>query len=147
MAEIPDRSWLVRDASGQRLGIVVETLFLVNLMILPVIGFLLIALLYLVYRGRAPLLAKNHLRQTFFTSLFGGALLVSITGLIALIGGMDSGYTWIAVVLYFTLVHTSLILFGAIGLSKALTGKPVCYPLIGRFFLRDDDRRLCQRQP
>lgn len=122
---------------GRQMAITVETLFLVNLMLLPFVSFLIIGYLYLKHHSSAPPLAANHMEQTMGVGLAGGTLLVSITLGIALFGGMNSGYTWVMVILYFTLVHTSLILFGAIGLSKALSGKPVCYPLIGRWFLTD----------
>lgn len=132
------------DSPGKALAVRAEVLFLVNLMLLPVVAFLGIVYLYVAYYEHAPLLARNHLRQSLMASLVGGGVLVLVTLLIALLGGMHSGYTWVAVVLYFTLVHSSLILVGAIGLSRALVGKPVCYPIIGRWFLREDEQLALQ---
>lgn len=57
------------------------------------------------------------------------ALLANVA--IILLGGYDSAWTWIVVVLYFTTCHSTLIFCGAIGLSRALAGKPFRFPLIG----------------
>ena len=56
---------------------------------------------------------------------------VAANAAIILLGGYDSAYTWIVVVLYFTTCHSTLIFCGAIGLSRALAGKPFRFPLIG----------------
>ena len=55
-----------------------------------------------------------------------------IIALILLLGGFDSGYTWMLVVLYFTFIHSSLILMGVFGMVRALNGQHFTYPLIGR---------------
>ena len=38
------------------------------------------------------------------------------------------------VVLYFTFIHSTLILLGVMGLVRALAGQHYRYPLLGRFF-------------
>ena len=38
------------------------------------------------------------------------------------------------VILYFTFIHSSLILLGVMGLVKAMSGQHFRYPLIGRPF-------------
>jgi uncharacterized Tic20 family protein len=75
---------------------------------------------------------RCHLDQTCFVSLWGGVLLVVACAAILLLGGVDWEWTWVAVIIYFTCVHSTLILLGVVGLSKALAGKPYVYPLIGR---------------
>jgi hypothetical protein len=122
------------DKPGQTLAVTAETLFLVNLLLAPGLAFLVLLILYLRYRGNAEPLAANHLSQTVGVGLIGGSLLVCITGLIALLGGLDSGYTWVVVVLYFTFIHSTLILLGILGLVKALAGQQYRYPLLGRWF-------------
>ena len=122
------------DKPGQTLAVTAETLFLVNLLLAPGLAFLALLILYLRHRGRAEPLAANHLSQTVGTGLIGGSLLVCITALIALLGGLDSGYTWVVVVLYFTFIHSTLILLGILGLVKALSGQHYRYPLLGRWF-------------
>jgi hypothetical protein len=118
------------DPPGQGLAVAAESLFLINLMLAPGLGFLAIAWLWWRHRN-APPLARCHLDQTFFVSLWGGALLVVACAAILVLGGLDWEWTWVAVIIYFTCVHSTLILCGALGLSKAMAGKPYRYPLIG----------------
>ena len=93
--------------------------------------FLVLLVLWWRQRGQAPELARGHLRQTVAASLWAGVLLVAANAAIILLGGYASAYTWIVVVLYFTTCHSTLIFCGAIGLSRALAGKPFRFPLIG----------------
>jgi hypothetical protein len=116
---------------GQTLAVTAETIYLLNLMLVPGLGFLVLAWLWFKHRQTAPSLAANHLRQTFFVSLWGGLLLVSACAGFILFFGLDSAWTWTYVVIYFTCVHSSLILFGVLGLSKAMAGQTYRYPLIG----------------
>ena len=122
------------DKPGQRLAVSAETLFLVNLLLLPGLAFLVLLFLYLSQYKQARPLAAGHLSQTVGVSLIGGALLVVMSGVIVALGGFDSGYTWMVVILYFTFIHSSLILMGVLGLVKALNGQPYRFPLLGRFF-------------
>jgi len=122
------------DAPGQRLAVAAEILFLVNLLLLPGLAFLVLLFLYLSQHNRTRALAAGHLSQTVGVSLIGGALLVVMSGVIVALGGFESGYTWMVVILYFTFIHSSLILMGVLGLVKALNGQPYRFPLLGRFF-------------
>ena len=119
---------------GQILAVTAETLYLVNLLLAPGLAFVLLFVLFLARRKDAPPLAANHLSQTVGASILGGVLIVLIIGLILLLGGFDSGYTWMVVILYFTFLHSSLIFMGVIGLVKALSSQHFVYPLIGRPF-------------
>lgn len=116
---------------GQTLAVTAEALYLANLMLIPGLGFVLLGWVWFRHHHTAPALAANHLRQTFFVSLWGGLLLVSACAGFILFFGVNSAWTWTYVVIYFTCVHSSLILFGVLGLSKALAGKTYRYPLIG----------------
>jgi len=122
------------DERGKSLAIAAETLFLVNLMLAPGLAFAALVLLYLLKGKGAEPLAVNHLSQTLGVSIIGGVLIVVIISLILLLGGFDSGYTWMVVVLYFTFIHSSLIFMGVFGLVKALNGEHFVYPWIGRPF-------------
>jgi len=115
---------------GQDLAIAAEVLFLTNLMLAPGLAFLAIVWLWRRHR-EAPPLARCHLDQAFWVSLWGGLLLVVACTAILALGGLDWEWTWVIVVIYFTCVHSTLILFGVVGLAKALAGKPYVYPLIG----------------
>lgn len=117
---------------GTSLAVIAETLYLVNLLLVPGVAFAVLLVLYLRRIGTAPPLARCHLRQTLFASLWAGVLLVVVNGLILALGGYDAPYTWVILVLYFTTCHTTLVLLGVLGLAKAMAGQPYRYPLIGR---------------
>lgn len=121
-------------AAGKSLAVKAESLYLVNLMLAPGLAFVLLLLLYWFNRGRTDALATNHLSQTVGVTVAGGALIVVVSALFILFGGLDSGYTWMVVVMYFTFIHSSLILMGVMGLVKAMAGEHYVFPLIGRPF-------------
>ncbi len=116
---------------GREIAVAAEALYLANLMIVPGVAFVALLVLWLRERERAPELARGHLRQTLAASLWAGALLVVANAAIILAGGYQSAHTWVIVILYFTTCHSTLIFCGAIGLAKALAGKPFRFPLIG----------------
>lgn len=116
---------------GQGLAVAAESLFLVNLMLAPGLAFLAIVWLWLKRRKDAPPLARCHLDQTFYVSLWGGVLLVAANAALLLVFGWDWEWTWVFVIMYFTCVHSTLILLGMLGLAKAMAGKPYVYPYIG----------------
>jgi len=117
-------------APGQKLAVAAEALFLLNLLVAPLIAF---AVLYWLSRRHpdAPPLARNHLRQTLFVSLWGGLLLGLFTITCLALGGLHWAWTWVLVILYFTCVHSTLVVLGMIGLARAMAGKPYRYPIIG----------------
>ena len=119
------------DPEGGRLAVIAEALYLANLLALPGLAFLALAWLWLRERHTAPPLARLHLEQTFRVSLWGGVLIVLCSAAILLCGGLGQRWTWVAVILYFTCVHSTLVLLGVVGLAKALAGKPWTFPLIG----------------
>jgi len=116
---------------AQGLAVTAESLYLINLLLLPGLGFLLLLGLYFRYRNSASLLARVHLRQTVSASLWAGALLILANLLIVVLGGYQTAWTWIIVILYFTTVHATLVLLGILGLARALAGQPCRYPLVG----------------
>jgi hypothetical protein len=120
-----------RDAPGQGLAVAAESLYLVNLMLVPGLAFLALAWLWLQHRKEAPPLARCHLDQTFYVSLWGGGLLVAACAALLFFFGWDWEWTWVFVIMYFTCVHSTLILLGMLGLAKAMAGKPYVYPYIG----------------
>lgn len=120
------------DVPGYRLAVAAESLYLVNLMLAPGLGFGVLAMLWLKHHREAPALARCHLDQTFYVSLIGGAAIVVASALVIAAGGLEWAWTWVIVILYFTLIHSTLIMLGMVGLAKALSGKLYVYPLIGR---------------
>lgn len=119
---------------GRNLAVTAETLYLVNLLLLPGLAFLALLVLYLTRHRTAAPLAANHLSQTTGVSIVGGALLVTVILAVVLLGVLEPAWTWLVVVLYFTFVHSTLILLGVLGLVRALSGQHFRYPLLGRFF-------------
>jgi uncharacterized Tic20 family protein len=122
------------DESGKSLAVTAETLYLLNLLLVPGLAFAVLLVIYVLKKKQADPLAANHLSQTIGVSIIGGALIVMVIGLVIFFGGFDSGYTWVVVVLYFTFIHSSLILMGVMGLVKALNAEHYSYPLIGKYF-------------
>ena len=119
------------EKAGQNLAVLTEALFLINLLLAPGIAFAILLWLWLRYKDSAPPLARQHLKQATFVSLWGGLLIVSLITLFILVGGLYWEYTWVAVILYFTCIHSTLVLFGMFGLIKALAGQTWRYPLVG----------------
>lgn len=118
-------------ADGQHLAILAESLFLANLLVAPGIAFGVLLWLWQKHKASAPLLARQHLKQATFVSLYGGILIVSLSALFLVLGGLDWEWTWVVVILYFTCFHSTLVMFGMFGLAKAMAGQVWRYPLIG----------------
>ncbi|MBL7000822.1 MAG: hypothetical protein ISR73_13235 [Gammaproteobacteria bacterium] len=114
------------------LAIAAESLYLVNLLLLPGLAFALLLLLYLRERNRVSPFTLSHLQQTISASIWAGILLFLMSLLIVLLGGVDGPYTWVIVIVYFTMAHSTFILLGMVGLIKALAGQCWKFPLIGR---------------
>ncbi|HPF58593.1 MAG TPA: hypothetical protein P5149_06600 [Candidatus Competibacteraceae bacterium] len=114
----------------QGLAVAAESLYLINLLLVPGLAFLVLLWLYRRHRN-APPMARQHLRQTLSASLWAGALLVITNLLIIALGGYAAASTWVIVILYFTTVHATLVMLGILGLAKALAGQLCSYPLIG----------------
>ena len=119
------------EKAGQNLAVLAEALYLINLLLLPGLAFAGLLALWLKNKDSAPPLARQHLRQTTFVSLVGGFLIVTLPGLILALGGLDWAWTWVVLVLYFTCIHSTLVLFGMYGLIKAMAGQVWRFPLIG----------------
>lgn len=117
---------------GAGTAITAESLYLVNLLLLPGLAFVLLLWLWWRSHEHAPPLAAAHLAQTVSGSLWAGILLVVANALILLLGGYDGPYVWVVVITYFTVCHSMLVLFGALGLAKAMAGQCWRYPLVGR---------------
>jgi len=105
-----------------------EAWYLCNLLVLPGISFAFLARLFIKHGGGdRSSLATNHIRQTFFMSLLGGGLVFSgCIGLYLWLGDTPNGWMWI--IMYFTLVHTSFVMWGILGLAWSLAKKPILFP-------------------
>ncbi|HSG23624.1 MAG TPA: hypothetical protein VLA64_11785 [Azonexus sp.] len=119
------------DDDGRDLAIIAEALYLANLLLIPGIGFAILFWLWLKSRHSASPLARQHLKQTTFVSLYGGLLIVILSSIFLGLGGLDWEWTWVMVIMYFTCIHSTLVMFGMFGLAKAMAGQTWRYPLIG----------------
>lgn len=128
-----------RQDSGQRLAVLAESLYLANLLVLPGIAFAALVWVFVRRLPTAPPLARAHLTQALSASLWAGTLLVAVSLVILALGGWSDIRAWVIVMLYFVLVHTSLVLLGILALSKALAGQTWRMPLVSRFPLVSSD--------
>jgi uncharacterized Tic20 family protein len=117
--------------ADRSLAVRAESLYLLNLTLLPVIAFLALWLLRARRRSSAGALGRMHLDQSFRASLWAGGLLVLVVTLLATLGDLHQPATWIAIVVYVICVHSALILGGVVALSRAMAGHGFRYPLIG----------------
>lgn len=122
---------------GQNLAVIAEALFLANLLVAPGVCFAVLLWLWHRNKGDAPRLARQHLKQATYVSLWGGLLIVTLTSLFIALGGLQWEWTWVLVILYFTCIHSTLVLFGMFALVKALAGQVWRFPLIGPAVDRD----------
>ena len=122
---------LVTEAPGQGLAVVAESLYLANLLLAPGLAFGALFWLWQKHKTSAPPLALNHLKQTLFVSLWGGILIAVFTIAFLALGGLRWQWTWVLVILYFTCIHSTLVILGMFGLARAMAGKTFRYPLIG----------------
>lgn len=118
----------------RRLAVIAESLYLANLLLAPGLAF--VVLLWLancaeIKTADKHSLARQHVRQTLVASLWAGALLGLLSIAILAIGGLASMWSWLCLILYFTVFHASLVLFGMFGLARAIAGQRFRYPLIG----------------
>jgi hypothetical protein len=115
-----------------RLALLAASLYLVNLLLLPGLGYLVLGWLYLKHRNRDDRpLGNIHLREAFNASTWGGGLIFA-TLLIFWVGGIDSSSSWVYAIIYFTIIHSTFILLGVLALARAFAAEPYHYPLIGK---------------
>jgi alanine-alpha-ketoisovalerate/valine-pyruvate aminotransferase len=116
---------------GRDLAVIAEGLYLANLLLIPGIAFAILFWLWLKNRDTASLLARQHLKQTTFVSLYGGLLIVSLSAIFIGVGGLYWEWTWVVVIMYFTCIHSTLVMFGMYALAKAMAGQVWRFPVIG----------------
>ena len=94
---------------------------LLNLTLLPVISFIAI---YLIYKKTAPgTIDRYHTVLGFKLNIIAAAVLFLVSGLMILLGGFNSPWTWVYVISYFTLVHTLFIIVAVWALVRSWSGQ------------------------
>ena len=126
----------------QRLAVLAESLYVANLLILPVVAFIILAVIFYKRHRDAPPLAKSHLEQTLQASLYLGIILLAIVGGVGImhLANIEEVSIWIVGVITFTIVHATMVLFGVLGLAKAMAGKCWRYPIVGHSLPTDCPR-------
>ena len=126
-----------------------QSWYLANMLALPGISFLVLVFLYFKYvrtyqgqiRDQNDLeyseentnkpqtvyitqdeLDASHIRSALWLSIIGGVLVIGGCGLLFLTAG-NNAKSWVMIVLYFTCLHTSFVLWGMFNLAKALSSK------------------------
>lgn len=97
--------------------------YLLNISFLPVIGFVVQLWLWQRSRSQCRVFANHHARQSILASVGAAVLLGLVSVLILAFGGLSSPYTWVTLILYFTLCHSGLIVLGVVGYARASGGK------------------------
>ncbi len=120
--------------TGQNMAILVEALYLTNLLLLPLLAFIVLAILYIKKHDSVPVLARVHMEQTIAASIWFGVILFAVTLTVMILNfvGVGTITIWMIVIIILTLVHPAMVMLGVIGLSKALSGKCWSYPLVGK---------------
>jgi hypothetical protein len=105
----------------------------VNLLLAPFLAFALLLLLFLKHHNKAPPLAAAHLEQTVRASLWIAVMFIAAAGCVMTMryAGIEDIALWVLVVILFTIIHASMVLLGAFGLAKALSGHCWRYPMFG----------------
>lgn len=103
----------------RRLAISGEAWYLVNLLLLPGIGFAVQVVLWRRHRHRSPGPGLERLRRSWVTSLAAGGAVAGVTALAWLLFGFTPA-GWAALLLGVICVHTGFVLLGLLRLAEAL---------------------------
>lgn len=120
------------DSKQTMSAILSEALFLANLLLIPVIPFLILFSMYIKHRNNTDSLAFNHIRQNFIASIWAGIFIVLVAGAFYFLSDISQAATWTIIITYMTCVHSVFVMYGIYGLSKAMGGYKVKFPLIGK---------------
>ncbi|MFT4908568.1 MAG: hypothetical protein ACI978_002665 [Oleispira sp.] len=74
-------------------------------------------------------LDQSHVRAALFLSLIGGILVVGGCSLIYLMID-NSSQAWPMIILYFTIMHTSFVLWGMVNLAQAMSSRLPYFKII-----------------
>ena len=121
---------VVEDEEAIRQATWAEVFYLLNISFLPVIGFVIILIMKSKMTNVTHPLTRSHIVQAINASIWAGILMLGINGLILFFSGIDSIWTWMYVIIYFTCIHSVLIIFGVIAISRAQGGRYYRYPYI-----------------
>lgn len=120
--------------AGKNSAVLVESLYVANLLILPGLAFLALLYLFITKHNSLPALAKSHLDQTMSACVWIAVMILvgSTSVMVMRYAGVEDVTLWMIVVIVFTILHASMVFMGILGLAKALSGKCFHYPVVGR---------------
>ena len=93
---------------------------ILNLTLLPVLGF--IALLLLYKKTEAKQIDRYHVLLGIKINIIAAIALFFVSALMILFGGFNSPWTWVYVISYFTIVHTIFIVIAVWALVRSWSG-------------------------
>ena len=85
-------------------------LYLLNLLLIPGLGFVLLILLYQKNKNSSGEFVLHHLRQNLLAMVVSGVAIIGISIAILLLGGFNSPWTWMVFILYGVTIHATLVL-------------------------------------
>ena len=94
---------------------------LLNLTFLPIIGF--IWLIYLVNKTQHDTIDHYHALLGIKLNLMAAMALGVVSLLMILMGGFDSVWTWVYIISYFTLIHTTFIIVAVWAMIRSWSGQ------------------------
>lgn len=100
--------------------------YLLNLLVVPVIGFAVLLWFYL-QSADMPELRRMFARATFYMSIIGAVLIFGGVGGFWLAFG-HTGNFWTGAIVWAIVLHTSFVLWGMIALAQAIGEKPPYFP-------------------
>lgn len=103
---------------------------LLNLTFLPLLGF--IALLFIYNKTEANTIDRYYAVVGIKTNLLAAVALLLMTGLMIILGGFDSPWTWVLVISYFVFVHAMFILFATWTMVRSWTGEKLKRQFLSR---------------
>lgn len=100
--------------------------YLLNLLVVPLVGFAVLVWLYLHSEGGHPL-RRAHTRAAMFMSVIGAVLISSGVGVAWLALG-NTGHFWSFALVWAIVLHTGFVLWGMIALAQAMSDKRPFFP-------------------
>jgi len=104
----------------QKLSILAQTLYLANLLAVPVISLLLLG--YLCYRNKPSGLARIHFVRAIQLSILN-MLAIGVLPLLYVYLSQERGESMMLALFYFVCVHTAFVMLGMLNLSRAMVNK------------------------
>jgi len=113
----------IEQQQDQKLALIAESLYLINLLLLPGLAYIVLFIFYRkTLKNPAHTIAISHFSAAFKRSNWAGVFIFA-TILMVWLGGVDSATAWVIAIIYFTVVHSTFILLGVLGISQAFSGK------------------------